>query len=240
MQVSWIDVDNLNALLARIAPQAAPEAPLPVMPPASVPEPAGQFMMNAEEEPAPLSTVVDEDDPPEEEAPLPYPEAALPLSKIRDKLRSIRQRANEAGILAKPEMPAASRLAALASAAGGQQERLAAFGSWARQVLREDGGHVLVMNDDGELLWGGDAKAGLVLSAMMAWSATQRGSAHAAACQTAPVVRQALASGHTLTVIPCVMSTGVLYHAAVAGPAALSDEVAGELRKALVRTMEAA
>ena len=42
-----------------------------------------------------------------------------------------------------------------------------AFAGRARQVLHEDGGHMLVMSDDGEVLWGGEAKAGLVLSTMM-------------------------------------------------------------------------
>lgn len=186
--------------------------------------------------------------------------AALPLSRIRDKLRAIRQRANEAGMLAKggdspppaaqakPAPPsedaALPRESSPASAAlslprfeapsGSRQERLAAFAGWARQILHEDGGHLLVMNDDGELLWGGEAKAGLVLSAMMAWGATLRSSA-TTAFGSLPVLHQSLASGHMLTAIPCETVTGLLLHAAVVGPAPIPDEIAMQLRQGLIR-----
>lgn len=186
--------------------------------------------------------------------------AALPLSRIRDKLRAIRQRAHEAGMLSKsgdnapappPQQPApeaqpppkrpeqattdsASSLPKFEPPVGGRQERLAAFATWARHILHEDGGHLLVMNDDGDLLWGGEAKAGLVLSAMMAWGATLRSSA-SSACGSLPVLHQALSSGHMLTAIPCETSTGVLLHAAVVGPARVPEETAVQLRQALIR-----
>lgn len=183
--------------------------------------------------------------------------AALPLSRIRDKLRAIRQRANEAGMLGKagdgappPAPPAAEvpttpatppkapspalNVPRFEAPTGGRQERLLAFANWARQILHEDGGHLLVMNDDGELLWGGEAKAGLVLSAMMAWGATLRSSA-STACGSLPVLHQVLASGHTLTAIPCETMTGILLHAAVVGPARVPDEIAMQLRQALIR-----
>lgn len=219
--------------------------------------------------------------------------AILPLSRIRDKLRAIRQRAHAAGMLSRPGdspgsalfpaapaqppkstpekalPPAASetsapmtspqrRRAILADSvpaptpapaaslappfpvfepsAGTAQERLAAFAARARDILHEEGGHLLVMNDDGELLWGGEAKASLVLSAMMAWNATMRASAHAA-CGRLPVMRQPLASGHALTVIPCETAPGTVLHIAVAAPAALEDAPAMELRNALEAAM---
>ncbi len=251
--------------------------------------------------------------PPPEQAPSPeaavteehadHSAAALPLNRIRDKLRAIRQRAHEAGMLTKggeaaapaPQVPpvkttpatpggrrdalhhdgeqasevkttsatpggrrdalhhdgeqasevktapalrpaasSAPGLPKFEAPAGDRQERLGAFASWARQILHEDGGHLLVMNDDGELLWGGEAKAGLVLSAMMAWGATLRGSA-SAACGSLPVLHQDLASGHALTAIPCETLTGVLLHAAVVGPARVPDEIAMQLRQGLIR-----
>ncbi|HEY1051141.1 MAG TPA: hypothetical protein VGE39_15330 [Prosthecobacter sp.] len=227
--------------------------------------------------------------PPPEPAPSPeaavteehadHSAAALPLNRIRDKLRAIRQRAHEAGMLTKggeaaapaPQVPpvktapatpggrrdalhhdgeqaaevktapalrpaasSAPGLPKFEAPAGDRQERLGAFASWARQILHEDGGHLLVMNDDGELLWGGEAKAGLVLSAMMAWGATLRSSA-SAACGSLPVLHQDLASGHALTAIPCETLTGVLLHAAVVGPARVPDEIAMQLRQGLIR-----
>lgn len=193
--------------------------------------------------------------------PLHNPAAALPLSRIRDKLRAIRQRATEAGILtrvsdaAPPSAPEASMQAPIdvsppvvsepAAPApqtpifeiplGSRDERLAAFAAWARQVLHEDGGHVLVMSDDGEVLWGGEAKAGLVLSTMMAWGAATRASAMSA-CGTPLVIRQPLASGNVLTVIPCETAAGTI-HAAIAAPAAVSEDIATLLRGALCATM---
>lgn len=204
------------------------------------------------------------------------PAAALPLSRIRDKLRAIRQSAVESGILTRPaEPPPSTEMTVEAAGAslndgdcrpevecasqateanagnmavqqsvpsfeiprGSRDERLSAFAGWARQVLRADGGHVLVMSDDGEVLWGGEAKAGLVLSTMMAWGAAMRAGA-AVACAPPPVMRQPLASGHVLTVIPCETGAGVV-HAAVAAPEGLADDVALVLRGALCAAMAA-
>jgi hypothetical protein len=209
------------------------------------------------------------------EPPLQHAVAALPLSRIRDKLRAIRQRASAAGILTRgseavPMEPASNMPMTedALSEQGGRDEvaagdanmaatkmgpsmpqmpafdipqgpldlRLAAFASWARQVLREDGGHVLVMNDEGEVLWGGEAKAGLVLSTMMAWGAAIRASA-TSACDAMPkVVHQPLASGNVLTVIPCETASGIV-HAAVAAPAGLTHEQAHRIREALCAAM---
>lgn len=202
------------------------------------------------------------------------PAAALPLSRIRDKLRAIRQRATEAGILtrvsevvqaaaaAEPvtDAPAAAESVedhgrgsasetkiepkATPSAPpftiphGSLEERLTAFAGWARQVLHEDGGHVLVLSDDGEVLCSGEANAGLVLSTMMVWGAAIRASACSAG-DTPPVIRQLLASGKVLTVIPCETDNGMI-HVAVAASVGLSDELTLVLRRALHAAMCAA
>jgi len=209
------------------------------------------------------------------DAPLHHSAAALPLSRIRDKLRAIRQRASAAGILARgneavPMEPTSSmpmteaaqfdqkgrdavadvdaNVATRKSESGVPQIpdfnvppgprdlRLAAFASWARQVLHEDGGHVLVMSDDGEVLWGGEAKASLVLSTMMAWGAAIRASAISACDEMPKVVHQPLASGNVLTVIPCETAGGIV-HAAVAAPEGLTHEQAHLIRKALCAAM---
>ena len=209
------------------------------------------------------------------EAPLHHSAAALPLSRIRDKLRAIRQRASAAGILTRgnesvPMEPVSNlpmtepaqfdqggrdavadvdaNVAPTQRAAdlpqlpdfhvpqGPRDLRLAAFASWARQVLHEDGGHVLVMSDDGEVLWGGEAKAGLVLSTMMAWGAAIRASAMSA-CDVIPkVVHQPLASGNVLSVIPCETAGGIV-HAAVAAPVGLTHEQSHLIREALCAAM---
>ncbi|WP_395741472.1 hypothetical protein [Prosthecobacter sp.] len=304
MQVSWIDADQIKALVAQIEPQKpAGTGACGLMEIDTVPEtltdpgekPWG-FAMDwmeapAQAVPATVETAVTaaaaaepgllnpeveevmEISPEEDEPPPPMPPAALPLSRIRDKLRAIRQRAADAGILTRatemapvespPEtngnavkretvLAQSNRSHAAAAAsvpmaveppqrplfevpAGSREVRLAAFAGWARKVLQEDGGHVLVMSDDGEVLWGGEAKAGLVLSTMMAWGAAVRASAMSA-CETPPLIHQTLASGNVLTVIPCDTAVGIV-HAAVAAPAGLTNEQAQVLRKGLCAAM---
>jgi len=310
MQVSWIDSDRIKALVAQLAPldTCVEDAPgvveidttpqtvpgnaadawgfamdwtEPVLKP--VPAAAMTATVSAEAvQPDPQAEIEDVTDDDGHGHPLHNPAAALPLSRIRDKLRAIRQRATDAGILTRtsemaPPEPSPGTTTASApldqgggdvAASGTREEedahdgatkmepaftaaspqtppfdiphgsrdvRLAAFASWARQVLHEDGGHVLVMSDDGEVLWGGEAKAGLVLSTMMAWGAAIRASAMSA-CETPPVIHQPLASGNVLTVIPCETAYGMV-HAAVAAPAGLSHEQAHVLRGALCAAM---
>ncbi|MCB1278371.1 hypothetical protein [Prosthecobacter sp.] len=295
MQVSWIDADHIKGLVAQIAPQgSSPDKESQVgkieTAPVIMEEPVGDSWGFAEDWIEPVSkatSVVEEQqvslDQNNPVGPLEEPEcesdaglhnaaAALPLSRIRDKLRAIRQRATEAGILTRavevssgekrPEVPStvsdvenescgegvvsteaevkpassSTRGPAFEVPHGSRHDRLAAFAAWARQVLSEDGGHLLVMSDDGEVLWGGEAKAGLVLSTMMAWGAAIRASA-VSACETPAVIRQPLASGNVLTVIPCETREGMI-HAAVAAPAGLGDDQAQALREALSKAMQ--
>ncbi len=311
MQVSWIDADRIKALVAQLAPldtcvEGAPgvveidTTPLkvpgntadtwgfamdwtePVLKPA--PAAAMTVAVSAESLQPELQAEIEEDETDDDEHghPLHNPAAALPLSRIRDKLRAIRQRATDAGILTRtsemvqpepspgittastpldqgggdaaesstckeePAPDAPTKMDPKFAAAplqtppfdiphGSRDVRLAAFAGWARQVLHEDGGHVLVMSDDGEVLWGGEAKAGLVLSTMMAWGAAIRASAMSA-CETPPVIHQPLASGNMLTVIPCETADGIV-HAAVAAPEGLTHEQAHLLRGALCAAM---
>lgn len=300
MQVSWIDAERIKALVAQIAPQEAgveetsgfieidttPESSpgnatetwgfaLDWQEPPLRPEPVVAEAETLADESDPPSAMEDETDDDEHGLSIPNPAAALPLSRIRDKLRAIRQRASDAGILTRMgesvavEPPAKDKMTVFAppndgmgdaeaaefcseEAAddtgpeftasfpqtapfeipqGSRDVRLAAFASWARQFLHDGGGQILVMNDDGEVLWGGEAKAGLVLSTMMACGAAIRASAMSA-CETPPVIHQPLASGKVLTVIPCETAAGMV-HAAVAAPAGLSHEQAHLLRGAL-------
>ncbi len=268
MQVSWIDANHLESLLAQITkpavsaeskPQSAVETTeeagfmdAEVLPPTAGLQPSEQPPTLSV---MPIETGIDKPTESQEEEPQTSA-AALPLSRIRDKLRAIRQRATDAGILVRvnepsdgrpaltPKFMPASGLEPLAETCspkftipqGSRTVRLAAFSAWAREVLRDNGGHVLVMSDDGEVLWSDEAKAGLLLSSMMAWAAAARACARSA-CGTRPVVRQALSSGHVLTVIPCETHSGV-FHAAVAAPEGLSDALAASFQNALRDTMQ--
>lgn len=279
MQVSWIDAEHLNSLLARIAPAEKPRetpqpddvpptlAPIPaedfgfLTPPAApVAEVAAEVLLVPDREVASgqgaaPSVEWGEHEADEDESSLPNPGAAVPLSRIRDRLRAIRQSALDAGILTRgaeaaavapafvaaptsttlsePEVKAAT---AGPSASGTQRERLAAFAAWARTQLQEHGGYVVVMDDHGELLWGGGGNAAMVLSTMMACGAAIRASA-APACGVSTVIRRTLSSGNVLTVIPAAMEAGGL-HVAVTGPVALSDEMAERLRGGLQTAMQ--
>ncbi|MFC5454650.1 hypothetical protein [Prosthecobacter fluviatilis] len=304
MQVSWIDADRIKALVAQIAPmetspvESSAVLELDTTPeklPASAAEAWG-FAMDRPERPArPAAAALLPEAVPDEPEPLPELRSevheegpvlppstaavALPLSRIRDKLRAIRQHAADAGILTRvgdavpqepilngkktvvapglqekwesstrgdlPEEAVTDESPERAGMAlqrprfeippGPRSTRLAAFAGWARQVLQEDGGQMLVMSDDGEVLWGGEAKAGLVLSTMMAWGAALRANA-TSACAPPPLIHQPLASGNVLTVIPCETTIGIV-HAAVAAPAGLSHEQAGAIRGALCTAM---
>lgn len=282
MQVSWIDAERLRELVAQIAPQQENTCELATD--RSVDPHSGNWqepieLLSGLSEPLAFvsqsaSTSIEPDR--EEIAEILEPEnngpatAVMPLSRIRDKLRAIRQRASEAGILSRAgdgtktdaRLPPPSPTVDSSSPAiepattgaddgpcgsplaqpnhtpppfeipqGSQEQRLAAFARWASQWLDDDGSHVLVMNGDGDVLWGGEAKAGLVLSAMMAWGSAM----HAT---TLPpngvpgVMRASLASGHMLTVVPCETAAGVL-HAAVVAPKAVPEATAALLQGAL-------
>ncbi len=296
MQVSWIDANDLQSLLARVVPQGEPvtkSAPPPEIAPdlsaavmsfvsempvvdapapktgteerlaSQVSEPVlGETNFDSAESPA--SASAGELEPPHQEdhgKGVHNEAAALPLGRIRERLRAIRQRAAEAGILthaaevppiAMQELPVmistketmrpvtstATPALAFDVPHGSQGERLAAFSAWARQALHEGGGHVLVISEDGEVLWGGEAKAGLVLSTMMAWGAAIR--ANAMPSEGLPrLIHQPLSSGHVLTVIPCETAAGIM-HAAVVAPEGLTDELAAVLRGALCAALATA
>lgn len=249
---------------------AAPASVLQPVPNPVHPEPATPVL--AETAPVAFADDAEESESGESIQPLQSPASALPLSRIRDKLRAIRQRASDAGILSRtpglvssdqPPPPASvpekapppvvengasSSLPAVTGAVrthkiafesprGSREVRLAAFAGWARQVLHEEGGgNVLVMRDDGEVLWGGgEARSGLVLSTMMACGAAMRASLLSAR-ETPAVIHQPLSSGYVLTVIPCE-TTGGIVHAAVAASTGLSHEQAHQLRGALCAAM---
>lgn len=248
MQVSWIDADHLKGLVAQIVPAETPhEKKNPPSPEAEPAVPSAELTAWMMPEPEPQV----EEGEVEEIEEIEHAQAAPPpLNRIRDKLQAIRQRASEAGILTHgsavpsavatpsvlPELPSTKAppqkdILPFEMPAGARAERLTAFATWARQILGEDGGHLLVLSEDGEVLCGGEAKASLVLSAMLALGAATRSHAQAA-CESAPVTRHTLASGDVLTVIPCEVSTGIL-HAAVVAPSGLDDGVALAIHGAL-------
>ncbi|MEN3942383.1 hypothetical protein WJU23_13880 [Prosthecobacter sp. SYSU 5D2] len=114
------------------------------------------------------------------------------------------------------------------------KDRLDAFASWAGQQWGPS--ELLIVDEYGDLLWGPPKKAGLVLSTMMAWNAAIRASAQAANGM-AQIQQQVLATGETLTIIPCKTRLGMLQIALVKAQAPWGEETS-VLREALVQVMD--
>lgn len=116
----------------------------------------------------------------------------------------------------------------------GLSDRLSALAQWATQRLGTS--EVLLVDDYGDVLWGGHAQTPLVLSAMMAWHAAQRSTAESA-CNEPHRIDKDLANGRALTVLPARTRYGVVSLAAIQEkPMTPADEQA--IRAALVLAVE--
>ncbi len=270
MQVSWIDPDEIAKLAAQLSgPLQLDESPcwdINTLPDISG-EPSSQNSENA------FNQLADSLDAPapeniENAGHVPTPQ----IEHIREKLRSIRARAMDAGVIAAPaqkvaeqipevkiEIPAAptTRLpitisfsrpptAATPTPApapkpvpflpldGPISERLAAFMQWASQIVPcEDR---LLMDDHGDMLWGGASRSELALSAILAVSASLR-SAPQAMTKPASVILSRLGANRELSVLPCPTRFGMVTLALLNAPP-ISDETAAILRDALTLCIE--
>jgi hypothetical protein len=229
---------------AMSVPQPPPlpvEARLPAM---SVPQPP----------PLPVESRVPEmDEPLPESVPM-----NVPTVDFRSRLQAIREHAIRAGLISKqqpsaepvapapvtmapvpavpvPEIVQPNSLPAFDASAGFQSGRIYAFASWALRVLGQS--ELFVVGDQGNLLWGQPARSGMVLSAIMAWGATSRMSAFSA-FETAAPLRQVLATGSHLIVIPCATRLGAM-NIAIISAQPLPDMHVPTLRQALIGAMGA-
>jgi hypothetical protein len=148
-----------------IAPEPAPPPPVVIY--AAAPEVQPVF------EPAPPAAPVAEvfNPPPAAPAAVPVEEDALPLDRIRERLRVIRHRAVEAGILSH-ELPPES---APPEPKPEFEQRIEAFARQATALLAAET-RLFVMDADGGLLWSNDPQPGLVLSTLMAIRSAQHAS----------------------------------------------------------------
>lgn len=124
MQLSWIEADDIKQLLAKIAPETAQPTAKPLLEreTSSLPEPDFHFVVNSEP-PSALHSTVDalaatsessstsalaevKKAPPPLPSPQPSYHSDLSLQSIHEKLRALRQKASEAGMLARPATPA--------------------------------------------------------------------------------------------------------------------------------------
>ena len=116
----------------------------------------------------------------------------------------------------------------------GLSDRLNALALWTCERLGTQ--EVLLVDDYGDVLWGGHAQTPLVLSAMMAWHAGQRATA-GLACTEPQRIDKILSNGRALTVLPARTRYGTVSLAAIqSAPMTPEDERA--IRDALVSAVE--
>lgn len=240
MQVSWIDAHQVTALAeslrgtptARTAPlhETFPHGLMAdLLPP-----------IETQDEPMP--------EPETFEAPLPPlpPTSVEPdLQDFRSRLKAIREKAIQAGLMPNLAPVVAVKddeeeeeefaLPPFEPFAGAVSDRLAAFAFWARPALGN--AELFIVGDQGDLVWGQRQQSGLVLSAILAWGASSRMSA-LAACEASATLRQRLATGAHLTALPCSTRLGIM-HIAITGSAPVPDRHLPALREALMAAMEA-
>jgi hypothetical protein len=180
------------------------------------------------------------------------------LTAFRERLQAIRDRAIGAGLLpgvssvsvpptpaepqsAPPEAPVEEQTElgdpndwAFELPLGTVEERLEAFASWAYRHI--SGGEILVVDDHGDLLWGQHARPELILSTLMARNASSR-SSPLSACGLSGTIHYSLASGNTLTVIPCDTRLGMI-QVVICAAEGLPEMDADRLRQALIAAMD--
>ncbi len=230
MQVSWIDADQVTALAEGLRRGTVANSPSPDAEIGTTPliDDSTSFVFPDEPEhlPEPMAEVM------AEEAPQPV------LNDFRARLQAIRDRAIQAGlipaqmtVITAPEV----ELPSFDPQAGAIPDRLAAFIDWALPALTDS--EIFIVDDQGDLQWGSPASSGLVLSAIMAWGAASRMSA-LAAYETVEPLRQTLATGRYLAVIPCATRLGIM-HVAITSPQLVQERQITALRSALVAAMDA-
>ncbi|HYF35982.1 MAG TPA: hypothetical protein VD994_11875 [Prosthecobacter sp.] len=171
------------------------------------------------------------------------------LNALRRRLQEIRERAVDAGLLPAPqavEPPATPKLVEepVSEAApedgapqaieqakapvivfevplGSVTARLEAFAMWAHECVGTD--QIFVVDDRGDLLWGPQDQAGLILSTLMAVNAAARASARSA-CGGAQALHQALPSGMMATILGCETRLGLIQVAVAAAHELTADE----------------
>ena len=243
MRVSWIDETHLQALLGRL------EAPLPVEAEMEAPEletlpdeddgPLSFFDEEESEKPQ-LTPQVEEfpelppvaeevetmPEPVVEPAPMAEAEMAPPLDRIRERLKLIRHRAAEAGILSHT-LPVPEAAAPVIES---PETRLAAF---AKQVLTRlpPEAKLIILDADGGIVWNNDPKPGLMLSMLMALKAARQASPDAIH-QGDAATHHDLPPDHVMSVFTQATTAGPL-HIAIKAHAAIGAEVIDPCRPLL-------
>ena len=258
MQVSWIDKDRLQELVARLeAPStaAAVEDPhsLESLEIATLPEFGGFFAEDDEEPsatpdlpeppdesmlpsppaptPLPAQALKEEiDSPIDETQPIEQEDVSLPLERIRERLRAIRHRAVEAGLLNRQEPPTASEapppsVPAHDSSPESEPNSRDRIARWAESVVAAlpAGNTLILLDDHGGVLWANESKPGLILSTLMAIRAGRHASIGELAEE--PIVsHHSLPPNHVLSISTLSCRSGSV-QVAIKGEAPIEPEV---------------
>lgn len=118
---------------------------------------------------------------------------------------------------------------------GSVLDRLEGFAAWTHSWLGPC--DLLVVDEHGDLLWGPQAQAALILSTLMAWSASMRDSA-AAACDMSGLLCQPVPGGRMLSVVPCRTRLGLI-QVAISRAEPLTASEAEELRQCFGQFLDA-
>jgi hypothetical protein len=184
-------------------------------------------------------------------------EVAPAVERIRDRLRAVREHAEAAGLLRRAVVPR-SDLTPIGSAfekvaegglrpeaapefkvrEGSIAQRLEHFAQWTQEHFVAS--EVLLLDEQGDVLWGPEAKADLVLSVMLAARAANRSSAASAlgARSATSLSHQDLGGGKgTLSVFACSTEQGLII-VGIEGAVALRETAARELAAALEATVD--
>ncbi|MBL9131919.1 MAG: hypothetical protein JNG86_12000, partial [Verrucomicrobiaceae bacterium] len=167
----------------------------------------------------------------EDTTPVEGADATLPLERIRERLRAIRHRAVEAGLLNRgaddaPSVPVAEDAPEVLD----PRAKLGAFAETESASLPA-GSTLIALDEEGGVLWSNEPRPGLILSMLMARRAAQHASIEALADSPA-VSHHALPPDHTLSIVSVATSTGIL-QIAVKGGAPLEQALAERWRAML-------
>ena len=226
MQVSWIDAAQLSALADTLRPSPASKHEL------AETDYSSEISFSPALEPLESEPAIHVS-----EALETQPEVEpQPLDEIRSKLKAIRERALQAGLIRTslnaaevpltdtveeaclpadpeeqpavivPEAPVI--LPPMPALSGDVNQRISLFADWAQPALGSR--DLFIVDDQGHLLWGPPLRSSIVLSAIMAREAISRMSAQTA-CDPDTPSQQTLASGNHLTLLPCATRLGIMY-----------------------------
>lgn len=197
----------------------APAPPPPVLEPAAPPAPPADF------EPLFASAIPDF---------APAEESMVESAPVEMPAATVTAVSEEAPVVA--ETPATPEPAPppFVVPALGLGERLAAFAEWA--CVRLDTRDILLVDDYGDVLWGGQAQSALVLSALMAWQSAQHSAAVPATDVPTRIDRE-MSGGRALTILSAHTRYGTVNCAAIRGEP-VTEADAQALLDALGRAVE--